>query len=334
MIESFALSLLDIGVLEQRPVIHLQLRPGAARPRRPRRRCVAASAAGVLKHLSAVSRDIAQSLEEDPTAADVRVEVHDYGTGRVRGRPEEDQERLPRRRERPRLMHTDDFSMAPDQARTEAALVAWGPDVRAVRAASVFSRRVRAGGCVAFFRTVADAEAVADEHCVLLRADALGYTNGIWRAEGTAMALIDRFVATSHEVARAHEPPLTSVPVDPAQARSHGRPRSGPSQPLSATGAMFLGATRYRGIRSMLSMPRWWIALVARMKAQDGFVWHAIYWMPPFSLGTIALFTSRDDLLVMARIPAHRQLMQWVTDGTRNATAGFIRLYAAPQDDA
>ena len=31
--------------------------------------------------LASVSRDIAQSLEEDPTASDVRVEVHEHGTG-------------------------------------------------------------------------------------------------------------------------------------------------------------------------------------------------------------------------------------------------------------
>ena len=31
--------------------------------------------------MSAVSRDFKQSLEEDPSAADIRIELHDHGTG-------------------------------------------------------------------------------------------------------------------------------------------------------------------------------------------------------------------------------------------------------------
>jgi phenylacetate-CoA ligase len=80
-IESFKLSLLDIGGLEQRPVIHLQLRADASLAPDAREELRAASAAGVLHHLASVSRDIAQSLEEDPTASDVRIEIHDHGTG-------------------------------------------------------------------------------------------------------------------------------------------------------------------------------------------------------------------------------------------------------------
>ncbi|MEF2977050.1 phenylacetate--CoA ligase family protein [Subtercola sp. YIM 133946] len=80
-IESFKLSLLDIGGLEHRPVIHLQLRPDAALTPPQRDELRARSAAGVLRHLATVSRDIAQSLDEDPTASDVRVELHEHGTG-------------------------------------------------------------------------------------------------------------------------------------------------------------------------------------------------------------------------------------------------------------
>ena len=36
---------------------------------------------GVVRHLARVSRDFAQSLVEDPTAADLRVVVHEFGTG-------------------------------------------------------------------------------------------------------------------------------------------------------------------------------------------------------------------------------------------------------------
>ncbi|UFS59103.1 phenylacetate--CoA ligase family protein [Subtercola endophyticus] len=80
-IESFKLSLLDIGELEQRPVIHLQLRPGATLAPDARADLRARSAAGVLRHLASVSRDIAQSLAEDASTADVRIELHDHGTG-------------------------------------------------------------------------------------------------------------------------------------------------------------------------------------------------------------------------------------------------------------
>jgi phenylacetate-CoA ligase len=86
-IESFKLSLLDIGNLEQRPVIHLQLRDGVALDEAATEDLKVRSAAGVLKHLASVSRDIAQSLEEDPTASDVRIEVHPFGTGVFEGGP-------------------------------------------------------------------------------------------------------------------------------------------------------------------------------------------------------------------------------------------------------
>ena len=53
----------------------------------------------------------------------------------------------------------------------------------------------------------------------------------------------------------------------------------------------------------------------------------------PFTLGTIAFFSDRDALLTFARSRHHRHLMCWVTDhGTRNATGGYIRLYAAEPD--
>ena len=41
--------------------------------------------AGVLRHLAEVSRDFAESLAEDPSAADLRVEIHEYGTGPFAG---------------------------------------------------------------------------------------------------------------------------------------------------------------------------------------------------------------------------------------------------------
>ncbi|RAG61836.1 phenylacetate--CoA ligase family protein, partial [Burkholderia multivorans] len=36
---------------------------------------------GVLGHLASVSRDFAQSMKEDPTTAELEIEIHDFGTG-------------------------------------------------------------------------------------------------------------------------------------------------------------------------------------------------------------------------------------------------------------
>ena len=80
-IESFKLGLVEIGGHEQRPIIHLQLREGSALDEAARADLRERAAEGVLSHLARVSRDIAQSLEEDPTTRDVRIEVHEHGTG-------------------------------------------------------------------------------------------------------------------------------------------------------------------------------------------------------------------------------------------------------------
>ncbi|WP_230206417.1 phenylacetate--CoA ligase family protein [Microbacterium gorillae] len=84
-IESFKLELVDIGDAEQRPMIHLQLREDAALDADQRADLARRSAVGVLGHLAHVSRDIAQSLEEDETARDLRITVHDHGTGPFQG---------------------------------------------------------------------------------------------------------------------------------------------------------------------------------------------------------------------------------------------------------
>ena len=84
-IESFRLGLVDVGDLEQRPVIHLELREDAELDADERAALVRCSAEGVLTHLASVSRDIAQSLEESETARDIRVQVHEHGTGPFAG---------------------------------------------------------------------------------------------------------------------------------------------------------------------------------------------------------------------------------------------------------
>ncbi|WP_136517599.1 phenylacetate--CoA ligase family protein [Cellulomonas telluris] len=84
-IESFKLALVDVGDHEQRPAIHLQLRADADLDDAARAELADRAAAGVLRHLAAVSRDFAQSLEEDPAASELRVHVHDHGTGPFTG---------------------------------------------------------------------------------------------------------------------------------------------------------------------------------------------------------------------------------------------------------
>lgn len=96
--------------------------------------------------------------------------------------------------------------------------------------------------------------------------------------------------------------------------------------------ALFLGATKYNGLRQWLTLYRTWRPFVRRMKASPGYCWHKVYYEPPFTLGTIAVFTDRAALLAVARSPEHRKLMRWVADGsTDHATGGFIRLFDAQQ---
>lgn len=85
VIESFKLGLVDIGGEEQRPIIHLELRADAVLSDADRGILAERSAAGVLTHLASVSRDIAQSLAEDETTRDIRIEVHEHGTGPFAG---------------------------------------------------------------------------------------------------------------------------------------------------------------------------------------------------------------------------------------------------------
>ncbi|AGZ41395.1 hypothetical protein [Actinoplanes friuliensis] len=94
--------------------------------------------------------------------------------------------------------------------------------------------------------------------------------------------------------------------------------------------AMFVGATRYAGLGSILLLSRRFFRMVKQMKRMSGYRWHTVYYRFPFTLGTIAFFDDRDALLKFARSKTHRDLMCWITDnGTRHAKAGFIRLYDA-----
>jgi phenylacetate-CoA ligase len=84
-LEGFCLELREDAELESRPVVHLQLRSEVRLDAAKRELLADACRAGVLAHLTAASRDFAESLAEDPSAADVRVAVHDHGTGPFAG---------------------------------------------------------------------------------------------------------------------------------------------------------------------------------------------------------------------------------------------------------
>jgi len=99
--------------------------------------------------------------------------------------------------------------------------------------------------------------------------------------------------------------------------------------PQGQATAMFVGATRYRGPVSILVLSFTWYRMLADLKRMRGYCWHKVYWEFPFTLGTLAFFTDRDAMLRFARSRYHRKLMVWVTDGTKNATGGYIRLYHA-----
>lgn len=255
-------------------------------------------------------------------------------------------------------MRTTDFSSAPVQARAEAMVVlehagatrAWARGVRALAARTdgfVWStgyrlrRPLRARGVIVYVsdeaaaqRLVATLRAATETTRVrVLTAETAGYSNGVWRAEGPQMAHIERFTPVTREVERGVEPPLVAGgPPARGRARARGPERRPPASPVEGR-AMFIGATRYRGLHSWIVLSREWYPMVAKMRRLPGYVWHTVYWEAPFTLGTLAFFATRDDLLVFARLPEHRRLMQWITRGTAHGTGGYIRLHVA-EDDA
>lgn len=84
-IESFKLGLLELEGHEQRPIVHLQLRDGVALADEEIAKLSETTRAGIVEHLASVSRDFAQSLDEDPSTGDLRIEVHPFGTGPFTG---------------------------------------------------------------------------------------------------------------------------------------------------------------------------------------------------------------------------------------------------------
>lgn len=242
-------------------------------------------------------------------------------------------------------MRTRDFSRAPRPARAEALAVVeagQGVGVRHLRSAAAGSaghvwtagfRTRGARGVLGFFATPDQAAGYvaalpAGVRSTIFTAEAEGYSNGVWRAEGDVMAHVERFTPLAREVDGGITPPRVAGQVRSHRGRLGGPATAAPGSPVDA-GAMFVGATRYRGPHSWAVLARDWYPMVAAMRRMRGYVWHRTYWQAPFTLGTLAFFRTRDDLLVFARLPAHRHLMQWITRDRRHGTGGFIRLLGA-----
>jgi hypothetical protein len=261
-------------------------------------------------------------------------------------------------------MRTADFSAAPALARAEALVVTDRARTARGAAGLVRQRRfaeravgpdggtVRRRGVLAFFASGAD----ADRFVAGLRADGgfahvyaaepEGYSNGVWRAEDGRMASVERFTALSGERRRGVAPPLVAgsrpearaepvrrtprAPRTPRTGRAPGTGRTNPG--LVDARSMFVGATRYTGPHAWLALARTWSPMVAKMQRLRGFRWYAVYYDPPFTLGTLAFFSGRDELLAFARMPEHRDLMLWITNGTRWGTGGYIRLQHRDDD--
>lgn len=92
--------------------------------------------------------------------------------------------------------------------------------------------------------------------------------------------------------------------------------------------AQFVGGTKFTGLPAFIQLARRWFPLVRRMKRASGYCGHYIWYQFPFTIGTIAFFATRDDLLAFARTPEHAEIMRWVMRPGA-AHGGFIRLFEA-----
>lgn len=96
--------------------------------------------------------------------------------------------------------------------------------------------------------------------------------------------------------------------------------------------AMFVGATSYKGIGSIFYLMTVWFKMVNQMQKMPGYCRHFVWYDFPLTLGTIAFFKDQDSLMRFARSKHHTELMLWVSDGTKNADGGFIRIYNAKEE--
>ncbi|MFT4219755.1 MAG: GNAT family N-acetyltransferase [Microbacterium sp.] len=233
-------------------------------------------------------------------------------------------------------MFTTDFSRAPIQGQAAALVLAEGRLAAGKRDGVTWRRRVRDGSIRAelvLFDAVDAARAAAEAHggrARVLIAEERGYTNGVWRAEDHTMAYNERFHPVATELRDGREPPRVAEPLrKPRRDRRKPPPRR---WTIFDSESMFLGATRYRHPVAWVVTNRHWWQMVRKMNRMPGTVWHGVYWQWPFTLGTLATYRSRDDMMRFARMPEHVHLMRWIVRDTVNATAGFIRVYSSPDE--
>lgn len=100
--------------------------------------------------------------------------------------------------------------------------------------------------------------------------------------------------------------------------------------PMGRANAVFVGATRYSGLRALVAFLPDWIRLRRRLKQAPGFCDHIVFYRFPYTFGQVVSFETMDQMHRFARNKLHRKLMAWVTEADgKNADAGFIRLYDA-----
>ncbi|MGO2749536.1 MAG: hypothetical protein ACTIA6_05755 [Pseudoclavibacter sp.] len=235
-------------------------------------------------------------------------------------------------------MFTTDFSKAPIQGRAEALVIVEGrsADREGVIWRQRFSDR-RVAGELLLFGSVERAREVAAGHdgrTKLLLAEPRGYSNGIWRADPEPppgeMAHNPHFASVSKERAEGRTPPRVDEPT--RKPKKLTTPVPPPSHTIFDTASMFVGATRYTSPLAWAVTGRIWGQMTGKMRRMPDYCWHGIYWEAPWTLGTLANFSTRDALLRFARMPEHRHLMQWIVKDTKNANAGFIRLFASAEE--
>ena len=235
-------------------------------------------------------------------------------------------------------MFTTDFSKAPIQGRAEALVIVEGrsADREGVIWRQRFSDR-RVAGELLLFGSVERAREVAAGHdgrTKLLLAESRGYSNGIWRADPEPppgeMAHNPHFASVSKERAEGRTPPRVDEPT--RKPKKLTTPVPPPSHTIFDTASMFVGATRYTSPLAWAVTGRIWGQMTGKMRRMPDYCWHGIYWEAPWTLGTLANFSTRDALLRFARMPEHRHLMQWIVKDTKNANAGFIRLFASEEE--
>ncbi|PPG33294.1 hypothetical protein [Pseudoclavibacter sp. RFBB5] len=235
-------------------------------------------------------------------------------------------------------MFTTDFSKAPIQGRAEALVIVEGRS--AEHDGVIWRQRFRdrrVVGELLLFESIEQAREVAASHrgrTKLLLAEARGYSNGIWRADPEPppgeMAHNPHFAPVTKEWEQGRTPPLVAEPT--RKPKKLTTPIPPPSHTIFDTASMFVGATRYTTPFAWAVTGRIWGQMTGKMRRMPDYCWHGIYWEAPWTLGTLASFSTRDALIRFARMPEHRHLMQWIVKDTKNADAGFIRLFASEEE--